>query len=107
MPLRAARPCDPRNGEGVSNLYRSGARYRTGSHAQIFFLRGGGLIYFPEIKEFKASPADFLNPINGARLSLAALTGFIFRRSRCRPFARKNAAKFGVGGVGMEARHDG
>lgn len=59
-----------RGGGGASNLYRSGAAYRMGSHAQIFFPCGGGLISFPEMKEFKAWSANFMNPLNGGLASV-------------------------------------
>jgi hypothetical protein len=85
-----------------------GRAYRHGCHAQIFFLRDGVLIYFLEIKEFKARATNFLNPFNGRAAVHGVIGLFIFQVTKGRPSAvPKNAAKFGVGGIDMQAHHDG
>jgi hypothetical protein len=56
-----------------------GLRYRMGSHAQIFFSRGGPLNSFLEIKEFKDRPEKFMSPFNRPARRTADSDRFIFR----------------------------
>lgn len=84
-----------------------GRAYRHGSHAQIFFLRRGLLIYFPEIKEFKGQLLDFLNPFNGRAAPRSVIGIFISLGGWQALIQSKNVAKFRVGGVAMPAHHDG
>ena len=48
----------PPQGEGGLNLWDLGARYRTWSHAQIFY-GSQRFEFFPEIKEFKRLGPDY------------------------------------------------
>jgi hypothetical protein len=100
LPARAA---NPRRGRGgLSILGEFGARYRTGSHAQIFFRGGGGLIIFLEIKEFKRScvcgretsgvtASTWTGPCARSGSAEAALRGFIFRACLRAPGGVKRA----------------
>jgi hypothetical protein len=83
-----------------------GSAYRHGSHAQIFFLRAKLLIYFLEIKEFKARATDFLNPINGRAAAHAEIGLFISHGPRAAVSQSKKRREIQGGGVGMRAHHD-
>ena len=62
----------PPQGEGGLNLWDLGARYRMGL-THRFFLVAGGLIIFPEIKEFKRCRCDCAKQSGVWRVPIAHL----------------------------------